>query len=92
MEASLQSPPHSGYQLIANLPVVSLTKLYRKDALECDILQNVCSTLGFFYLDLEDHPDLLLLWKKLLGFSQAYLLRASGPSSRMITRMNYTVR
>ncbi|KAJ5508398.1 hypothetical protein N7527_010541 [Penicillium freii] len=76
MEASLQPPPHCDYQPVANLPVVNLTKLYRKDALECDMLQNACSTLGFFYLDLEDHPNFLLLWKKLLGFSQAYFTQS----------------
>ncbi|KAJ5939991.1 hypothetical protein N7516_000159 [Penicillium verrucosum] len=56
----------------------SLGQVTKKDAMECDILQNVCSTLGFFYFDLADHPDLLLLYRKLLGFSQAYFTQSLG--------------
>ena len=54
-------PFPEGYPTI-DLPQISLRKLLENDKSEFESVWNICKSIGFFYLDLTDHPQGVKLW------------------------------
>ena len=48
---------------IANLEKISLNKLLTDDEVEAQKLFEVCTSTGFFYLDMMDHPKGRKMWE-----------------------------
>lgn len=55
------APFPEGFQCI-DLPRISLDKLLNDDDEEAQKIFDICTTTGFFYLDLNDHPKGEKLW------------------------------
>lgn len=49
--------------LTIQLEKISLKRLLNEDPIECHKIFEICTSTGFFYLDLMDHPKGKKLWE-----------------------------
>jgi len=83
------APFPEGFQYI-DLPHISLDKLLNDDDEEEQKIFEICTTTGFFYLDLNDHPKGEELWNN--GCEACRIGQQTLPAMPMEEKLSYKAR